>query len=150
MLLYSTLNNKGKMQCDYLGERIFNLLDKTFVLPKSGFDFNIFEVSKEYIARPDLIALDAYGDTMFTDIICKINGISNPFELNEGTRLILPSPDYILDFAVKPSQLETEDASKSPVPVIKTKSKTEKRKANEAVVGDSRFKIDSATGIIIY
>ena len=148
MLYYSTLNKKGEIQCDYLGERIYNLLDRTFTLPKSGFDFRIFEVSKEYIARPDLVALDAYGDTMFADVICKINGISNPFELNEGIRLILPTPDYILDFAVKPSSLESESNNMTIKPT--PKAKNEKRKANEAVVGDSRFKIDSATGIIIY
>jgi hypothetical protein len=31
-----------------------------------------------------------------------------------------------------------------------TKTKKEKRKANEAIVGDTRFKIDKTRGIVIY
>lgn len=149
MLLYSTLNNKGQIYSEYLEDNIYNLLDRTFQLPPQGFDFNILEVTEEYIARPDLISKDAYGDTMFADIICKINGISNPFELNVGMRLILPSPDYILDFAITPNPIEDEkDETYISAPVAK--STTEKRKANEAIIGDSRFKIDSSSGIIIY
>ena len=149
MLLYSVLNNKGMMSNDYLGEDIYNLLDETFRLPSKGFDFNIFHVTEKYIARPDLISLDAYGDTMFADIICKINGISNPFELNEDMRIILPSPDYILDFAVQPPKDEAEvNEENNFKPIAKTKNS--KRKANEAIIGDTRFKIDSSSGVIIY
>lgn len=148
MLLYSVLNNKGKIHSDYLDEDIYNFLDETFLVPQNGFDFNVLEVSDKYIARPDLISLDAYGDTMFVDIICKINGISNPFELNEGMRIILPSPEYILDFATRPPQEESETYGNQNIP--KSKNKNEKRKANEAIVGDTRFKIDSSSGIIIY
>lgn len=143
---YITLQNKTIIKSDYLGENIFNLLDKTFIIPKN-FDFNIFEVTKEYIARPDLISLDAYGDSLYADIICKINGISNPFELNEGIKVILPTPDSIQLFNTIPEQSELENSQiNKPV----AKKKTEKRKANEAVIGDSRYRIDSATGVIIY
>ena len=88
-MISPVLVKKNQIKSDYLGEVIFDLLSQTFGLPKE-FDFNVLVVSKEYIARPDLIALDAYGDTMFADVICKVNGISNPFELNEGMYLILP------------------------------------------------------------
>lgn len=47
-------------------------------------------VEKYYTARPDLISLAVYGDDKYGDIICKINGISNPFELNEGMYLYTP------------------------------------------------------------
>ena len=42
---------------------------------------------------------------------------------------------------------ESEDMFKAPIE--KSKRDT-KRKANEAIVGDTRFKVDSAAGIIIY
>lgn len=149
MLTYSTINFKGDIHSDYLGEDIVNLLDKTFIIPTT-YSYNIFEVTREYIARPDLISFDAYGDSMFGDIICKLNGIGNPFELNEGMKLIIPSPENILDFAVRPSVDERDDAwgklSGSP----STKSKKTKRQANEALVGDVRFKVDASSGIIIY
>ena len=151
MLSYSTLNFKGEIESDYLKERTYNLLDNTFTIP-SSYSFNIFEVTDEYIARPDLISHDAYGDEMFADVICKLNGISNPFELNAGTKLIIPSPDYIVDFTHKPDVSEND--SNWGVDKITSngsrKQKQSKRQANESIIGDSRFKIDTTTGIIIY
>ena len=146
MLTYSTLNFKREFDSDYLEDRIYNLLDITFQIPEN-YIYNIFTVTDEYIARPDLISLDAYGDTMFADIICKLNGISNPFELNTGMKLIIPSPESIMDFAVRPGDdfMDKEDSISQ---VIKTKQTP--RQANEAILGDSRFKIDAATGVIIY
>lgn len=154
-LSYGTLEFKTKFKSDYLNEDVLNLLDTTFTIPYS-YQYNIFEVTKDYIARPDLISYDAYGDSMYADILCKLNGISNPFELNEGMTLIIPSPDDIIKFAWRPDSNEKEtgyaDGSvnndyKKP---FTTKNKQSKRKANEAIIGDSRFKINTADGIIIY
>jgi len=147
MLLYSVINNKGTIYSDYLNDEIYNLLDMTFALPNNGFDFNVFDVSAQYIARPDLISKDAYGDSMYADVICKINGISNPFELNEGMKLILPRPEYILDFAIKPL---AEESEQDDIDIPTPKQRNTKRSPNEAIVGDSRFKIDSTSGVIIY
>ncbi len=153
-LLYTVLENKNTFRSDYLNDEVVNLLDTTFLIP-DDFSFNLFEVSSEYIARPDLISLDAYGDAMYADVICKLNGISNPFELNKGITLILPTPDQIVNFSYKnpQSSTDTDDAnyesirkSISPIP----KGKQSKRKANEAIVGDNRFKIDQASRVIIY
>ena len=146
MLTYSTLNFKREFDSDYLGDRIYNLLDLTFQIPDS-YIYNIFTVTDEYIARPDLISLDAYGDTMFADIICKLNGISNPFELNKDAKLIIPSPESIMDFAVRPGNDFSDEPNITSIP---TKTKQSPRQANEAILGDSRFKIDAATGVIIY
>ena len=147
MLSYSVLNFKNTIHSDFLNEKVYDLLNKTFEIPQH-YNFNIFEVTKEYIARPDLISYDAYGDTMFGDVICKLNGISNPFELNEGMKLIIPSPEHIMDFAKKPNIEEFDTYGEFDAPIAKRKNS--KREANEAIIGDSRFKIDSAAGIIIY
>ena len=93
-----------------------------------------------------LISLDAYGDTCYADIICKLNGISNPFELNIGMEIIIPVPEDIGLFYVEPGEMDDDNIYK-PTPVTKT---NKKRGANEAVIGDSRFKIDAVNGIIIY
>lgn len=142
------LYNKTVIHSDFLNDDIWNLLDSTFTMPKS-FDFKIFEVTHEkYIGRPDLISIDAYGDAIFTDVLCKINGITNPFELNIGTYLIIPSPNDIVNFAhaAPIDEMEGEMQREAPKP----KQKNTKRKANEAIVGDKRFKIDAAQGIVIY
>lgn len=151
MLSYSTLNNKTEIISDYLNEKIYNMLDLTFEIP-DRYTYNIFEVTADYIARPDLISYDAYGDSMFTDVICKLNGVSNPFELNEGMLLILPSPEDILNFTIVPDSKDIDKnwGPNTPSIPFTTKSKKSKRQANEALVGDSRFKIDSTNKIIIY
>lgn len=149
MLDYSVLNLKREIYSDYLEETIWNMLDYSFEIPKD-YSYNIFKVSKEYIARPDLVSLDAYGNTMYTDIICKLNGISNPFELNEGMKLIVPTPDYIGKFAIEPSIKDLDSNWGANMSSKISKSKKQKRQANEAILGDSRFKIDKAKGVIIY
>lgn len=155
MLEYTTLNFKNTIKSDYLQEEIYNLLDLTFLIP-NRYNYNIFTVTKDYIARPDLISYDAYGDETFADIICKVNGISNPFELNEGMKIIIPSPENILDFTRRVQKYPGEDlynsTNDSAITSMQnnTKTKQSKRQANEAIVGDKRFKIDAAAGIIIY
>ena len=149
MLNYVTLLNKSTINSEYLGEEVLSLLDRTFEYV-DDFSFNIFAVTEDYISRPDLISQDAYGDSMYADVICKINGVSNPFELNKGTMLILPSPEYITRFHVRPDDdvLAAERDMQSYMP--KPKAKTQKRKPNEAIIGSSRFKIDQSTGVVIY
>jgi hypothetical protein len=149
MLSYTTLNFKSQLKSDYLGEDIYNLLDRTFVVPQT-YVYNVFEVTQDYIARPDLVSYDAYGDTMYADVICKLNGISNPFELNVGMKLILPAPDSIDDFTVRPNDTESILTNGLVGDGSIIKQKNSKRKANEAIVGDSRFKIDKGSKIIIY
>lgn len=149
MLDYSVLNLKNEITSDYLGERIYNMLDYTFQIPQN-YSYNIYEVTQEYIARPDLISYDAYGDSRYADVVCKLNGISNPFELNVGMKLILPTPEDVSKFLISPS-LKDKDENWGPVVISQTsKNKKSKRQANEAIVGDIRFKIDKANGVIIY
>lgn len=54
-------------------------------------------VTKDYVARPDLIAFVSYGTDAYGDLVCKLNGISNPFELNEGMILFIPYIDSLQD-----------------------------------------------------
>jgi hypothetical protein len=151
MILHTVLNNKKEIYSDWLQDVIVNLNDPTFKIPAT-YNYEILEVTEKYIARPDLLSLDIYGDTLYSDLLCKINGISNPFELNVGMILVIPSPDNIMDFMKTPSISECDttisDNNNSVVPIAKQKSA--KRKANESVVGDSRFKIDKTKGIVIY
>lgn len=54
-------------------------------------------VTKDYVARPDLVAFVSYGTDAYGDLVCKLNGISNPFELNEGMILFIPYIDSLQD-----------------------------------------------------
>lgn len=110
-------------------------------------EYGIVTVTKEYIARPDLISLALYRDDRYADIICKINGISNPFELNEGNVLIYPTTpklSQLLQNAVVDSNemIDSRDAAKISIQKMNTKGKKlvyQKRSPNEATVNDSNY-----------
>lgn len=148
MIFHTVLNNKKPIYSDWLQDTVYNLGDSTFQIP-AEYQYEILEVTERYVARPDLLSKDIYGDAIYSDIICKLNGISNPFEMNNGMILIMPSPDCIMEFIKIPSIEEcdtNELVNDKPI----AKSKNEKRKANEAIIGDTRFKIDRERGIVIY
>lgn len=146
MILHTVLNNKKEYYSNWLQDHIYNLADSTFTIP-DNYQYEILEVTERYVARPDILSFDIYGDTLFADLLCKLNGISNPFELNEGMVLVIPSPDNIMSFMKTPTTSECDETNNvKPV----AKNKNEKRKPNEAILGDSRFKIDRERGIIIY
>ena len=146
MIFHTVLNNKKEIYSNWLQDYVINLGDSTFNIPES-YQYEIIEITERYIARPDILSYDVYGDTLYSDLLCKLNGISNPFELNKGMLVIIPSPDCIMDFMKDVTIEELDDyVENKPTP----KNKTYKRKPNEAVVGDSRFKIDKNRGVIIY
>lgn len=149
MINHTVLNNKSTMYSSWLQEPVINLSDPTFQIPES-YQFELVEVSEKYTARPDLISYDLYGDSLYSDLLCKLNGISNPFELNEGMILTIPSPDCIMDFIKIPDNDELDFNVDTVYNKPVAKAKTQKRKANEAVIGDSRFKIDPINGVVIY
>ena len=144
------LTNKPKIHSEWLDEDVINLCDQTFRIPDT-YQYEILEVTERYIARPDILSKDIYGDVLYSDLLCKLNGISNPFELNKGMLLIIPSPDEITNFMKIPTIEECDSNNDETIlnkPV--SKAKNEKRKANESVIGDTRFKIDKTKGIVIY
>lgn len=151
MIFHTVLNNKKTIYSDWLSDNVINLGDSTFQIPES-YQYEIMEITEKYIARPDLLSKDIYGDALYSDLLCKLNGISNPFELNKGMVIIVPSPDCIMDFMKTPTvdECDTNETTSSSSTKPQSKKKTDKRKANEAIIGDTRFKIDANKGIIIY
>lgn len=149
MITHTVVNNKKQIYSDWLQDTIINLNDPTFRIPDS-YEYEILEVTERYIARPDILSKDIYGDTLYSDLICKLNGISNPFELNKGMLLVIPSPDCIMEFMKIPDINECDTYTNENINKPIAKAKNTKRKANEAIIGDTRFKIDKTKGIVIY
>jgi len=150
MLINPILHNKTTIHSKYLDEDVFNLSDRTFNIPDT-FTFQVVEITEDLIARMDLVSLQVYNTNQYSDLLCKLNGISNPFELNEGMRIIVPAFEELNNFYYVESPAESDsqvDAEGNEMP--KAKAKTEKRKPNEAIVGDKRYKIDSSHKVIIY
>lgn len=149
MIDHPVLSDKSVIFSEYLNESIYCLSDPTFIIP-NNYSYELLYVTDKYIARPDLLSQDAYGDNSYADLLCKLNGISNPFELNEGMVLIIPSPDCILDFRYTPDVTELDhNVSEYEIKPI-AKQKTMQRKPNEAVINDTRFRIDAVNGVVVY
>lgn len=149
MLFHTVLNNKKEIYSKWLQDNIKNLGDSTFIIP-AEYQYEILEVTDKYVARPDILSHDVYGDALYSDLLCKLNGISNPFELNKGMLMIIPSPDCIMDFMKTVSTEEMDENGSDTITKPVAKKKTDKRQPNEAIVGDYRFKIDRTRGIIMY
>lgn len=149
MLQNPLLTYKSELKSNVLGQQVYNLLDQTFQIP-NDFQYNVIEVTEGFIGRMDLISKQVYGDTKYQDVLCKLNGISNPFELNAGTVVVLPDVSYIDDFYYYESPEERDPESNEAANKPVAKSKKEKRKPNEAVIGEKRFKIDSNRKVIVY
>ena len=155
MLHNSLLQTKPVIYSKTLGSNIIHLGAMSFRIP-ARLSYQLVVVDKDHVARPDLISNIMYNTDVYGDLICKLNGISNPFELNEGDVLILPGMDCIHDFYVTDAFDDTIPGAKDPsrgedqdvVPI--PKQRKEKRKPNEAVVGDTRFKVDKTRRLIIY
>lgn len=146
------LSNKTTFKSDYIGGEIANLLDKTFQIPEA-YSAQVMLVTDAYEARPDVFCQDVYGDEDAQDVICKLNGISNPFEFAAGMYVIVPDADALQEFYCVPVLKEEMSIDKAPEekrykPTPKAATAT--RKPNEAVIGDRRFVIDRGSKVIIY
>lgn len=153
MLDYKIINYKKLIQKNSHSEQYIDLLSKSFnkdLIPMGG----LYIVTKEYVARPDLISQAYYQDDRYADIICKVNGISNPFELNENDVLLIPSLEYITSCAknydFSGSEL-ADDADELQKKVNSfQKPKNSKRTSNEQVEGESSYYIDKSMGVVFY
>lgn len=154
MLNYKILENKKTITKDKV--EYIDLLGETYseVDIKGGYPII---VNKYYVARPDLISLAIYGDDKYADIICKLNGISNPFELNEDDIIYIPPISFINTCAhgiTNENDLIKEDDTNDFIEIQKSynfqKKKNESRSPNQQVVGDSNYVIDKSAGIVFY
>ena len=153
MLGYKILEYKSIEERN--GEKFIDLLSQTYNkdIYVSGYPI---VVNKYYVARPDLISLAVYGDDKFGDIICKINGISNPFELNENDVIFIPNIDFInnaINAATKGSdfiQNEKYDSIEIKDSNNFQKKKNEVRSPNQQTIGENNYVIDKSLGIVFY
>ena len=153
MLDYKLINYKPTIT--YNNDEYIDLLASTFN-DSATFSPQFIIVNENYVARPDLISLAMYGDDRYGDIICKLNGISNPFELNEDDVLVIPNIEY-LNTCIKKTRNVSEMIDNPKETYIqkidknnKQKRKNEQRSPNEQVFGDSNYIIDKSLGLVFY
>ena len=155
MLDYKILKNKGKLykkNSDGTTEEFLDLLTKSCNSMDSTAG-DIIIVNKHYIARPNLISLAVYGSDEYADLICKYNGISNPFELNENDVIILPQyhefQNLIDTVNNTTSELVNDDVSDN-TNYSSNKKKSDRRSPAQTTTGDKNFIIDKSLGVVFY
>lgn len=155
MLDYNVLNSKSDIKLPKESEYIKDLLSSNINLPENLLeikdDLKVYLVEKEYIARPDLISLAFYGTDQYADVLCKVNGISNPFELNEGELIFIPAFGYVqraFNRSEPNDVIENDDYLGKTK--INQKFKDERHSANEQTYGDRNYVIDFNRGLIFY
>lgn len=128
MLDYPTLSNKPETTIIKDGEATLmkDLTTKSAKLDNIPLS-RIVKVNKHYVARPDLVSLALYGTDRYGDIICKMNGLSNPFELNEGMLLVCPSLSDLREVVV---------SSQAPSELISPKSKVNSNGTSDNIFSD--------------
>lgn len=160
MLDYKTLNSKPIIKKTDSEGRIIpskDLLARTWRTDMDPFLVRPIVVNEYYVARPDLISLAVYGSDEFGDFICKWNGISNPFELNEGMLISIPPMEFIREMLrnkeTYPCKL-IDNSKKETIQKQRNNSqrkKTDARSSSQSTIGDKpAFVIDKTLGLVIY
>ena len=155
-LEYKILDTKATVNVD--GEEFIDLLTDN-VIPLDIMSGQPIVVNEHYVARPDLISLAMYGEDDYADIICKVNGISNPFEINEDDILYIPSIETVMEFIKKTrkaSEFVTSDKDDDVNISVNNESDNFKkllsdtRAPNEQTINDSNYIIDRSLGLVFY
>lgn len=151
---YKILNKKPIISRN--GVKFQDLAVQT-INPSVGISGSFLVVNKYYVARPDLISLAVYGDDKYADILCKINGISNPFELNENDVIILPHVETLMDITnMEPVESVFVDGNNNNELVtgfMDTELQRDinsSRSPNEQTKGMTNIVVDDENGIILY
>ena len=129
------LNLKRKITKEnYFGEKktVTDLTEPTLKPDYSSTKFQVgrtVEVTDEYAMRPDLISFWAYGTDLYTDIILKANGISNPFAIQSGDFILIPDLQNFKMFYKSPkaSKKEIERVKRSYIDKERFSKPTEER-----------------------
>lgn len=151
MLDYRLIDYKSTLTRN--GNTYIDLMSKVWQnkVPKNG---QIIIVNEYYVARPDLISLAVYGSDEYADIICKLNGFSNPFELNENDIIFCPTIEFMREackYAEGPSEMLKTDKDEISAPAKTFQKRYDsKRSPNEQLIGDQNYVIDKSLGLIFY
>lgn len=134
--------------------KCIDLLTKTYNPNGMSFSFRTLIVNKYYVARPDLISFALYRTDEYADIICKLNGISNPIELNENDIIIVPYYEDLQNMITKgavASNIKSDDDDN----IIETQASKRKalndvRSPGRQTVNDYNYVIDKSLNLVFY
>ena len=157
-LEYQTIKYKAELKktfSDGTTEMFKDLLQKTWdEWPDTKGVINPIIVNEFYVGRPDLISLAVYGTDAFGDMICKYNGISNPFDINEGMLIQIPPMTMSTTGCENRERTACELLQDGDSIQEKDETKTSRDAAHSsstALVGaEPPFIIDKTLGVVLY
>lgn len=86
----------------------------------------VFRVTSDTVMRPDLISLYQIGDSQYCGSMMKVNGISNPFSIDEGRLLFILTPEMIKrTYDKKKDQNSSQSTSQQNTPLDNLKKAQE-------------------------
>lgn len=94
----------------------------------------LFRVTSDLAMRPDLISLYQTGDPKYCGSIMKVNGISNPFSIEEGRILFILTPQIITrtyDRKKQENSSNSVSTSNTPLDNLKKAQESKKYKVSE-------------------
>lgn len=130
-MLISKLLRAKKILTRSTGESMVDLVSATFKYGESISSDGAILVNEYEVMRPDLISERMYSNQENWDVILKYNGISNPFSIDFGETLILPSFNSMATMIIPPvNVLEKgiEPAKKNESKIITPKTVTDKNR----------------------
>lgn len=121
-----------KSDITFKDEPILNLAEPIFDNKKTiNTNFIPYKLTSDYRMRPDLISISGFGTDEYTELILKLNGIINPFSIDENDIILMPNVDDVLDNIIdNKSQNSFNDAVKANTNKYLDKSKIPTNSSN--------------------
>jgi hypothetical protein len=114
---------------------IWDLTESSVSYDIRSFNFRkYYTVPQDVAMRPDLISLYQTGDSQYCGSIMKINGISNPFAIDEGQVLFILSPEIIkrtYDRKREENSVQSTSDNNTPLDNLKKVQEDKKFKVSE-------------------
>lgn len=79
------------------GIDMIDLTDSIFGVKDSVVTCSFYKVRKNMEMRPDLMSIAAFGEDIYTEMIIKYSQIDNPFAIEEGDIIAVPTLNSIYD-----------------------------------------------------
>jgi hypothetical protein len=99
----------------------------------------LFVVTEDLRMRPDLISTYQIGDDSMAGSLMKINGISNPFAIDEGQYLVIPTPDTVRTTYSSKKNKNSSQSSSTTNTVLDDLKKAQENKIFKVSSGRKKF-----------
>ena len=130
-MIVSKILRTKKFFTNSSGESTVDLVSATFKFDETGAAIGSANVTESEIMRPDLVANRVYSAYDIWDVLLKFNGVSNPFSLDVGDFLLIPSINKTRQMVTAPRTVPekgTEPKKRNEEKIMNPKSSQDKKR----------------------